>query len=159
MKPLKTKYPCTSCGQPAEVNSRKEAEWAKCPRCHERDRLVSMAVFKGKSGNKSERARAGETMTDVLARGLRAIECHAGAAALFSQASQFADPRERRRLLSVAAGRLRWVIENARKIEECVAAEALVEATGVEALDGGREPATVEAAPPVLRLIRCGDEP
>lgn len=164
-RPLKTKFPCKHCGEPAEVTKLRYGEFARCPKCAERQRLYSLANYRDEECTRRlKKAHAAYNAAPDdrdsrawLAELFRALGVKLEAAAHCMEAVNVApDVPTQRHLVRVAVQRGEWVRDaigmNVHHFSE--AASEILEGAGFAVLKGDGVPDGLPAdvAPRRVRL-------
>lgn len=158
-KMLKTKFPCRSCGVPAEVRRLRDGDTALCQPCGVRVRALQRIDLCDWATDRSvARAQEAEDVLPLLIEWLKSSELATSASRVAMEAIRSALPTEVPRLVRVARGRSRWAHDVLRQLEEFFDA-ALTEAKSqrpLQVLDGdGEIPTDPAPARPELKLVRA----
>lgn len=153
---LKTKYPCIACGVPCEVRSRRDAEWARCPRCSEVKRLTSCAGSACESSAAAFRkGQAAGAPLEAAASLAEAIEDAVRVGRFSYRAAALTPDRgDAFRLCKVAESWMDWASRALAK-NAATFAEARSSSTSLSVLHGLGAPPETDAAiaPPRVTLM------
>jgi len=156
------KYPCRDCGEPVQVQRRRDIPHAICDRCMKRRDLFLRAQWANEEAGEEFRKVNGKAeLVPLLIGCLKAAQKASRAAQCWLEALDFARPNELRRLAKLARGRADWAADLLQQLDPFMA-EVLVDESGRapvrEVIRGGGE-APTPSPTPALRLVLRELEP
>lgn len=149
---LKTKFPCKTCGEPAEVERLRYAEHAMCDRCSARNEAIRRWRWREDSiRRRADEANGKDDDRDRLTSWLDVVADQLKAVADRVRSLPRLTPAERRHVAIGAASRLKAARGNLRRLAVLMS-RVEKESDTLEIFSGSGEAS--EVPPPVLRLVK-----
>lgn len=152
MRYLKTKFPCTRCGAPAEVERLRHEKYAICEPCAKRLRAIQrIELFHSAGTSHTTRGNAAATEEELLTEWFQGLSDHTAALAMSVKGLSALGPADRRRVMLRAQSWLKWIRRRLKDLDPRMA--VIADETGFPLLDGGlKTPAEADEHRPAVSL-------